>query len=185
MGLQLHLAEVSVSAKRLLIPFITRGQSARGRPVSDLDQRLAVELYAHAISMVLGGDREERRRLTREVELAERYRSEREECDECCDEHEWGQHLKAAGIPCEAYAAFMVSEWFDGSGPGRVRGESIPRAARIVSVAEHWAALTARGSPMLSQEEALDDLDACAGTRYDPSVVQAARLAVERGYVRS
>ena len=122
--------------------------------------------------------------MTKDAELAERFRSEREECDECCDEHEWGRHLKAAGIPRETYAAFMVSEWFDGSGPAGLRGESIPRAARIVSVAEHWAALTAEGGPMLSQEEALGDLDACAGSRYDPLVVQAARLAIERGYVK-
>jgi hypothetical protein len=152
------------------------------RPVSELEHQVAVELYAHAISLALGGNRDERSQLTMEVELAELCRPYREENDQ---DHEFVRYVKAGGVPREAYSAFMVSEWVDGSGPGRIRGENIPRTARIVSVAEHWAALTAKGSPMLSQEEALGDLDACAGRRYDPLVVQAARLAVERGYVRS
>jgi hypothetical protein len=125
------------------------------------------------------------RELTKEAELAERFRSEREECDEYCDECEIGTALKAAGVPREVYAAFMVSEWWDGSGPARLRGEHIPRAARIVSVAEHWATLTAQGGPQLSQEQALGDLDACAGSRYDPAVVQAAHLAIQLRHIAS
>jgi len=164
-----------------LISFISRRPLIRAGPIGELDQQAAVELYAHAISHALGGDRQERRRLTKEVELAECYRSEREECDEYCDECEIGSALKVGGVPPEAYSAFMVSEWWDGSGPGRVRAERIPRAARIVSVAEHWATLTAKGSPQLSQDEALGDLDACAGSRYDPEVVRAAHLAVRGG----
>jgi hypothetical protein len=189
MGLQLHVAEVrSVQAgqkapawtKRLLLSLKAGRRSGRGGPVSALDQRAAAELYAHAICRALGGDSHERKQLTKEVELAESCRPHRE----ANDESEWASYVKAGGVPREVRGAFMVSESVDGSGPGQVLEEDIPKASRVLSVAEHWAALTAKGSPMLSQDEALGDLDACAGRRYDPSVIQAARLAVERGYVR-
>jgi len=151
------------------------------RPVSDLPAQAAIVLYACAISRALGGDRKERRELKHQAELCARYRSEREEADGS----EWAGYLKASGVPQEARVALMVSEWFDGSGPGRVAAEGIPRQARILSVAEHWAALTARGGPRLSQREALGDLDGCAGTRYDPRMVAAAHVAVERNLIRA
>jgi hypothetical protein len=154
---------------------------AFARPASELEAQAAVALYACAISRALGGDRKERRRLTNQAKRSAQCRRQREEADEC----EWGRYLKRGGVPDEAYTAFMVSECFDGGGPGGVSGANIPMEARILSVAEHWAALTAKGSPHLSHEEALGDLDACAGTRYDPQVVRAAHLAFERRLVNS
>lgn len=166
------------------MPVRFKSRFKHATPIGGLEQRAAVERCVNAIAIVLGVSRGERRQLTELVELAEYYRTQREECDKCCDEDEWGRNLKAAGVPYEAYAAFMVSERFDGNGPGRIRGENVPKTSRIVSVAERLVALTGNGSRMLSQKEALGDLEACAGSRYDPEVVHAARVAVEDGLIR-
>jgi hypothetical protein len=147
--------------------------------VGELEQQSAAKFYANAISLVLGWNRHERRGLAREIDLVLGFRSEREGYDDC----EWVGSIRARGIPVAFSNVLMVSEWWDGSGPARVRGENIPRTARIISLAEHWAALTAKGSPQLSHEVALADLEACSGTHYDPAIVRVARLAFEYGHL--
>lgn len=67
-------------------------------------------------------------------------------------------------------------EWFDGHGYGHgIAGESIPVGARILAVADAFVAMTSerpyRGAFTIS--EALDELEAKAGTQFDPSVVAA------------
>ena len=67
-------------------------------------------------------------------------------------------------------------ERFDGSGyPEGLSGEQIPLAARIISVADAYDAMT---SPRpfreaLDHEEALGHLESGAGTQFDPEVVRA------------
>jgi len=67
-------------------------------------------------------------------------------------------------------------EHYDGSGyPGGLAGESIPLEARILAVADAFANMVSeRGpQPALPWEEALEELKRHAGTRFDPTLVQA------------
>jgi diguanylate cyclase (GGDEF)-like protein len=75
-------------------------------------------------------------------------------------------------------------ERMDGKGyPDHLAGEDIPLAARIVLVCDAFEAMTApRGyrEPM-SAEVALEELERCSGTQFDPRVVAAFRtLANQR-----
>jgi len=73
-------------------------------------------------------------------------------------------------------------ERWDGHGyPERLAGERIPLGARILFAADAYEAMTTdQGwSPRLSREEALRELERCAGTQFDPDVVAA--FAAELG----
>ncbi len=77
-------------------------------------------------------------------------------------------------------------ECFDGSGPGGVGGEEIPLGARILSVADALDRLVAP-SPYgkgLSDADALMELEQGSGTRFDPTVIQAAVTVVEMDGLR-
>ncbi len=67
-------------------------------------------------------------------------------------------------------------ERWDGLGyPEGLAGEEIPLLARIVAVVDSFDAMTsARGyRKPLSEEEAREELENCAGSQYDPCVVAA------------
>jgi diguanylate cyclase (GGDEF)-like protein len=67
-------------------------------------------------------------------------------------------------------------ERFDGTGyPDRLTGEAIPVGARIVAVADAYAAMTVARPyrPARTPDEAVEELLACAGTQFDPAVVDA------------
>ena len=67
-------------------------------------------------------------------------------------------------------------ENWDGSGyPDGLRGEGIPRAARIIRVAEAYQAMTTDRPyrRRRSEEGARAELARCTGTHFDPAVVQA------------
>jgi len=77
-------------------------------------------------------------------------------------------------------------ERLDGSGyPEGLMGEEIPLGARLLGAADVLAAMTADRPHRraLSQEEALAELAAHAGTKYDSEVVRALSRALERGVV--
>ncbi|HEY6541506.1 MAG TPA: diguanylate cyclase [Ktedonobacteraceae bacterium] len=67
-------------------------------------------------------------------------------------------------------------EWWNGGGyPDQLAGEAIPLTARILSVAEAYDAMQ-RNRPYQagrSSEEAASELQRCAGTQFDPVVVQS------------
>lgn len=67
-------------------------------------------------------------------------------------------------------------ERWDGTGyPDGLAGEQIPLGARIIAVAEVYDILT-HGAPWkepLSVEEAKAEIQRCAGTQFDPCVVEA------------
>lgn len=77
-------------------------------------------------------------------------------------------------------------EWYNGSGyPDRLIGEEIPLLARILAVADAFEAMTAvrpyQPRPK-SLEQAIDELRKCAGTQFDPRVVDAfVRTRTARG----
>jgi putative nucleotidyltransferase with HDIG domain len=66
-------------------------------------------------------------------------------------------------------------ERWDGTGyPNGLSGEQIPLGARVVGVAEAFDAMT-RDTPHgahRSREEALAEVEACAGTQFDPRIVR-------------
>ena len=67
-------------------------------------------------------------------------------------------------------------EHWDGNGyPDRLVGEEIPLVARIVCTCDAWSAMTTDRSyrSALSQEDAAAELRRCAGTQFDPQVVEA------------
>ena len=67
-------------------------------------------------------------------------------------------------------------ERFDGQGyPDRLRADAIPLGARIVSVCDAYDAMTSDRpyQRALGPDEALAELRRCAGTQFDPAVVEA------------
>jgi HD-GYP domain-containing protein (c-di-GMP phosphodiesterase class II) len=67
-------------------------------------------------------------------------------------------------------------ERWDGAGyPDRLAGKSIPLGARIITVCDSFHAMTSDRSyrKALSAEVALTELCACAGSQFDPAVVEA------------
>lgn len=73
-------------------------------------------------------------------------------------------------------------ERFDGYGyPGKLAGERIPLAARIVQIADCWAAMTSPESytPNVSRDEAMHRLRKDAGAQFDPSLVGTFIAAID------
>ena len=67
-------------------------------------------------------------------------------------------------------------EHYDGSGyPDGLAGDAIPLGARIVSVCDAFDAMTSSRPyrPAIPVQNALEELRACAGTQFDPRVVEA------------
>ena len=104
------------------------------------------------------------------------------------DDREWtiikmhtieGQRLleRVGGTMREVGAIVRSShERWDGSGyPDGLKGEEIPLEARIVSACDAFNAMTTTRSyrRAMPVEEALDELRSCAGTQFDPEVVEA------------
>lgn len=78
-------------------------------------------------------------------------------------------------------------EWWDGTGyPDGLSGEAIPLAARIVAVADGFDAMTTNRpySPARQLEVAFQAIVACAGTRYDPKVIEAFKQAWANGRIQ-
>lgn len=66
-------------------------------------------------------------------------------------------------------------ERFDGNGyPAGLKGESIPLGARILAVADCYHAMTSDRPyrKAMSSEQAISELTRCAGTQFDPKVVE-------------
>jgi HD-GYP domain-containing protein (c-di-GMP phosphodiesterase class II) len=72
-------------------------------------------------------------------------------------------------------------EFWDGSGPRRLRGESIPFPARVIAVANAIATMTEPGGDALPLTSALSEIWRLAGGRYDPEVVSALFRLVRDG----
>ncbi|HVF79726.1 MAG TPA: HD domain-containing phosphohydrolase, partial [Solirubrobacteraceae bacterium] len=65
--------------------------------------------------------------------------------------------------------------WDGGGYPDGTAGQDVPLPARIVSVADTFSAITTTRPYRLAQspEAAIKELRGCAGTQFDPSVVEA------------
>lgn len=145
--------------------------AAQSRPVARLDQATATRRYAHAVAVQLGLPRRERRHLAVVLSAAQRHPPTGDALDYVC--------AMLADPSQASYEAQTIAEWWNGGGaPLRLRGEEIPLAARVVAVAQTWAALTASGTPELAHDDALVHLHSVAGARLDPAVVDAARAVI-------
>jgi diguanylate cyclase (GGDEF)-like protein len=89
-----------------------------------------------------------------------------------------GERILSAAVALRPVAALVRSshEHFDGNGyPDGLRGDEIPLGARIVSVCDAFDAMTSDRpyQRSLTDDEALAELRRCAGTQFDPAVVDA------------
>src|SRR5207247_8882602 len=91
---------------------------------------------------------------------------------------EWGW-LAVRNVDGFQEAALLIlhhHERLDGRGyPGGLRGTEIPLGARMITVADSYDALTSNRPyrNARSQSVALAELQRCAGTQFDPDVVDA------------
>jgi HD-GYP domain-containing protein (c-di-GMP phosphodiesterase class II) len=91
--------------------------------------------------------------------------------------------LESLGVDPLAEWVLHHHERWDGAGyPDGLSGEQIPLGARIIFVADAYDAMTSDRvyRARLTDEEAVAELERCAGTQFDPAVVAA--LAEELGY---
>jgi diguanylate cyclase (GGDEF)-like protein len=77
-----------------------------------------------------------------------------------------------------------ANERWDGTGyPDGIAADAIPLGSRIVAVADAFDAMISERpySPALTADAALEELRRCAGTQFDPAVVEAFRAVVDQG----
>jgi two-component system cell cycle response regulator len=89
-----------------------------------------------------------------------------------------GERILGAAIALRPVATLVRAshEHYDGNGyPDGLRGDEIPLGARIVSVCDAYDAMTSDRpyQRSLDHDAALGELRRCAGTQFDPSVVDA------------
>ena len=78
-------------------------------------------------------------------------------------------------LPDVALLAYHHHERWDGEGyPGQLAGEAIPLGARIIAIADAFDAMTSDRSYQRrrSPREAVEELERCAGTQFDPMLVR-------------
>jgi putative nucleotidyltransferase with HDIG domain len=84
--------------------------------------------------------------------------------------------LESLGVEPVAEWVLHHHERWDGTGyPNRVAGDRIPLGARIIFVADAFDAMTSDRTyrePM-AREAAIAEVERCAGTQFDPEVVEA------------
>ena len=84
--------------------------------------------------------------------------------------------LESLGVEPIADWVLHHHERWDGDGyPDRLRGEEIPLGARIIFVADAYDAMTSERvyERSLSPSEALEELERCSGSQFDPAIVDA------------
>jgi two-component system cell cycle response regulator len=89
-----------------------------------------------------------------------------------------GERILTAAAALRPVASLVRSshERFDGNGyPDGLHGEGIPLGARIIFVCDAFDAMTSERSysRAITPTEAITELRACAGTQFDPIVVEA------------
>jgi len=90
--------------------------------------------------------------------------------------------LESLGIDPVAEWVLHHHERWDGTGyPDRLAGTEIPLGARIIFVADAYDAMTSDRvyRQRRTNEDALDEIVRCAGTQFDPEVVEALEAELE------
>ena len=103
-----------------------------------------------------------------------------------------GERILAAAPALLDVAKLVRSshERYDGAGyPDGLAGEEIPLGARVIAVCDAWDAMVTDRPyrRAMSRAEALPELERCAGTQFDPAVVEAFRtvLSEPRRHLRA
>src|SRR5207248_4906756 len=96
--------------------------------------------------------------------------------------------LESLGVEPIAEWVLHHHERWDGDGyPDRLRGDEIPLGARIIFVADAYDAMTSERvyRKPLAPHEALEELERCSGTQFDPAIVDAfsAELGARASFV--
>ena len=162
---------------------------ARGNELSEHTD--AVAEMARAVATALGLDAEDRELIARAAELhdvgkvavPDAILTKRGPLDPderaVMDRHTIiGEAIVDATRGMRPVAALVRAshERWDGSGyPDRLVGERIPLGARIVAVCDAFSAMVEERAygEVLAEDAALDELRRCAGTQFDPRVVDA------------
>jgi hypothetical protein len=149
-------------------------------PMNELAPSEAARVHAWTLGSALKISRKERYEIDRVVCLS----VEHHEDWAWLAETGWLPRLffQDAMLRGSAGLAWLSLEWWDGTGPGHLKGEQIPLAARIAATAQAWSAVTAQGSAELSCEHALAVLETCSGTRFDPNLVETTALVLARSH---
>ncbi len=89
-----------------------------------------------------------------------------------------GERILAAAPSMSSVAEIVraTHERFDGGGyPDQVAGEEIPLAARIIAICDAYDAMLSDRPyrPAIGHAQALDELRRCAGSQFDPELVDA------------
>lgn len=158
----------------ILVPQLALERLATASSATRLDRAQAARLYAEAISDVLALGGVERREIVCAIDLV----------DKSGRRTRGWRDVDPAGV---AIVTLHASERWAGDGwPAGLPAEAIPRQSRVLAVAWEWAGLTAAGTNELSHAEAMLALGACAGTSFDPAIVEAAARVVadEEGFAR-
>jgi HD-GYP domain-containing protein (c-di-GMP phosphodiesterase class II) len=94
-----------------------------------------------------------------------------------------------AGLPAFApalpYVLFHHERWDGGGYPTRRAGENIPIEGRLLAVADAFDAMTSVRPyrDALPVERAIEEVDRCAGTQFDPRIVETFVSAWKDGEV--
>jgi response regulator RpfG family c-di-GMP phosphodiesterase len=186
--IRMLLSQPGESADALVKGFVaalrmrSAGMSSHVERVADLSRRLAAELQLtpHDVDVVV------RTALLHDIGKLALPASLLDSAEPLTDEEiavirrhpELGYHVinqvPALGDCADSILAQL--ERYDGTGwPQGLRGTKIPAAARIVSVANAFDVMThpRPQGPQQSTQEALQELEDCAGTQFDPGVVRA------------
>ncbi|MDQ6606577.1 MAG: hypothetical protein M3Z06_08540, partial [Actinomycetota bacterium] len=153
---------LALVAPAVLIPELALPLLARSRDTAVMDRAAATRLYVAALATQLGIRGRERRVALLAADLL----------------------ADSAAIPYDValplareaqVAAWHATERWDGGGrPAGFSGGLIPRASRLLAVAEAWSELTAAGGPQLPQTHALLALELHSASRLDPTMIVAA-----------
>lgn len=113
-----------------------------------------------------------------------------EEFDQIREHPQLGAEILAPIKQLEAVipAVRYHQERCDGRGyPEGLKGEEIPLASRIIAVADTFDAMTTDRPyrPRISDEAAIEEIGRCAGSQFDPKVVEAFMRACRAGRISS
>jgi HD-GYP domain-containing protein (c-di-GMP phosphodiesterase class II) len=113
-----------------------------------------------------------------------------EELDHIREHPQLGAEILAPIKQLEAVipAVRYHQERCDGQGyPEGLKGEEIPLASRIIAVADTFDAMTTDRPyrRRISDEEAITEIERCAGSQFDPAVVKAFMRAYRAGQISS